>query len=155
MLKGQQSAAEAAFPLFRGVMRSLGLREAFDIMSGLVLVTLRGVSDLPSSFDEIAQFVGDLLTGTRRIWDNFIHFVQRVGADLLVRMGFDEGSELIEQLRAANLICRGLAPTQSSYMYGFIQRSSLSTFFRRRPPKRGLGRPGAQKGAPCTAGRAR
>ncbi|MFP3853201.1 MAG: hypothetical protein ACLFWD_02785 [Anaerolineales bacterium] len=98
VMKGLQKAAEFASTAFRGVMRALNLRQAFDLMTEVVQVTLRGISDFPSSLDEIADFVRGLFTGTRHLWDNFVTFVQRVGADLLVRMGFDEGSELIGEI---------------------------------------------------------
>jgi hypothetical protein len=95
VMKGLESAAEAVRPILHGVARALKLEDAFNAMTDLLRLTLKGVSGFPTSLDELVNLVQGLFGGARHLWDDFVAFVERVGPDLLVRMGFDEGSELV------------------------------------------------------------
>jgi hypothetical protein len=77
------------------VLNSLKLRQAFDVILEFLEVAFKGVSHMGGSLDEVIDFVRKLLTGDFKLWDNFIAFVRRVGADTLVKMGFDEGSMIV------------------------------------------------------------
>lgn len=103
------------------VLNSLKLKQAFNVILDFFKLTLKSVGDLGGSLDEVIEFLKKLFTGDFKLWDNFIAFVRRVGADTLVKMGFDEGGELIgrilrqgadlsdEAIRAVDDIGDGLA----------------------------------------------
>lgn len=80
------------------VLNSLKLKQAFNVILEFLEVAFRGVSNLGGSLDEVIDFVRKLLTGDFKLWDNFIAFSRRVGADTLVKMGFDEGGDLVGRI---------------------------------------------------------
>ncbi|MGD2163823.1 MAG: hypothetical protein PVG04_12070, partial [Anaerolineales bacterium] len=80
------------------VLNSLKLRQAFNVILEFLEVAFKGIKNLGGSLDEVITFVRKLLTGEFRLWDNFIAFVRRVGADTLVKMGFDEGGDLVGRI---------------------------------------------------------
>ena len=80
------------------VLNSLKLKQAFNVILEFLEVAFKGVSNLGGSLDEVIDFVRKLLTGDFKLWDNFIAFSRRVGADTLVKMGFDEGGELVGRI---------------------------------------------------------
>jgi hypothetical protein len=83
------------------VLNSLKLKQAFNVILDFFKLTLKSVGDLGGSLDEVLEFLKKLFTGDFKLWDNFITFVRRVGADTLVKMGFDEGGDLIGRILRA------------------------------------------------------
>lgn len=77
------------------VLNSLKLKQAFNVILEFLEVAFKGVSNLGGSLDEVIDFVRKLLTGDFKLWDNFIAFSRRVGADTLMKLGFDEGSNIV------------------------------------------------------------
>lgn len=87
LYKGMDVAAQL-------VLKALRFSDIFKIIGNVLAVMLKTVSSLGSSLDEVIQFVRMLLTGTTHLWDDFAAFARRVGSEMLVELGFDEGSWL-------------------------------------------------------------
>jgi hypothetical protein len=85
--------------VFRAVLDGLKLADAFDVVVDLVTTTIKIVGrSLGGSLDEVITSLRNLLSGNTNLWGNFVAFVRRVGADMLLKLGFDEGSALVGRI---------------------------------------------------------
>jgi hypothetical protein len=85
-----------AEPVFKAVLNGFKLTEAFDVIIDFLKVTGNYIgSSIGTSLGEAIQFLQSLFTSGFKLWDNFVEFIKRVGADTLLNMGFDEGSLLV------------------------------------------------------------
>ncbi|MDK1119100.1 MAG: hypothetical protein QGM50_09975 [Anaerolineae bacterium] len=84
---------------FRSILDTLKFGEAFDVMlkffrtAGSILFR-QGLR----AGDNILQAVTNLFTGSKNLWGNFVTYVRRVGAENLVKLGFDEGGDLVGRI---------------------------------------------------------
>ncbi len=89
---------KAADEIAQFVLNGLKLKQAFRVILDFLHIALKGIGDLGGSLDEVLDFLRRLFTGDFKLWDNFIALVRRVGADTLVKMGFDEGGDLVGRI---------------------------------------------------------
>jgi hypothetical protein len=93
---------ESANSAFRAVLDALELGEAFDvILDMLKVVGERLGSALGEGLEALINAIKDLFEGGAKLWESFVAFVQRVGTDLLLKMGFDEGSAFVGRMLRA------------------------------------------------------
>jgi hypothetical protein len=86
---------------FRVVLNGLKLAEAFDVALDLTKTVIRVAGDAlqnSSTSHAVFELVSNIFTGTRSLWDDFIAFVTRAKAGLLLKLGFDEGSALVGRI---------------------------------------------------------
>lgn len=85
--------------IFRAVLNGLKLADAFDVVVDLVKTVVRIVGNsLGNGLQAVINTITNIFTGTRNLWGDFVSFVRRAGADLLLRLGFDEGSALVGRI---------------------------------------------------------
>jgi len=102
-------------PAIHGILNGLKLMEAFNVILDFLKVAGHYIgSSIGSSVDEVVQFLQNLFTGGLKLWDNFVAFVRRGGVDLLLKLGFDEGSLLVGRILnlGLNLSDEALAATK-------------------------------------------
>lgn len=85
--------------VFQAMLNGLKLTEAFDVLIDFLKVTGHYIGDsIGHNLEEAIQFLESLFTGGFKLWDNFVAFVKRVGAETLLIMGFDKGSLLVGRI---------------------------------------------------------
>jgi len=84
---------------FRLVLDALRLEEAFNVVLDLVKEVVRFVGGtLGSSRDEVAALLREIFEGAGKLWDNFVAFVTRARAALLLKLGISEGTMLVGRM---------------------------------------------------------
>lgn len=87
--------------LVKTILNSLGMHGGFDIALDLIKTAFSRIGDtLGGTWDQVYEAISNVFT---HLWGEFTAFVREAGADLLRKLGFDEGGAFAGQVLLRNL----------------------------------------------------